>query len=141
MLLIVVTAFALLWANSPLSSSYFELWHQIVGIDVGPFGLHLDLHHWINDGLMVVFFFVVGLEVRQEFAHGALRDSSRARLAAIAGVAGVAVPALVYVLVVGASGGEGIRGWGRLSARTRRSCSVLSQLSAPGFPGSCASSF
>lgn len=112
MLLIVVTAFALLWANSPLSSSYVELWQQSVGIDVGPFGLHLDLHHWINDGLMVVFFFVVGLEVRQEFAHGALRDSSRARLAAIAGVAGVAVPALVYVLVVGASGGEGLRGWG-----------------------------
>lgn len=111
-LLIVVTAFALLWANSPLSSSYVELWQQSLGIDVGPFGLHLDLHHWINDGLMVVFFFVVGLEVRQEFAHGALRDSSRARLAAIAGVAGVALPALVYVLVVGASGGEGLRGWG-----------------------------
>lgn len=111
-LLIVVTVFAFLWANSPLSSSYVELWHQSVGIDVGPFGLHLDLHHWINDGLMVVFFFVVGLEVRQEFAYGALRDSSRARLAAIAGFTGVALPALVYVLVVGASGGEGLRGWG-----------------------------
>ncbi|WP_370514908.1 Na+/H+ antiporter NhaA [Glutamicibacter sp. JC586] len=111
-LLIVVTSIALIWANSPLSSSYFDLWRQSMGIDVGPFGLHLDLHHWINDGLMVVFFFVVGLEVRQEFAHGALRDSSRARLAAIAGISGVAVPAVVYVLVVGSSGGDGLQGWG-----------------------------
>ena len=112
MLLIIVTVFALVWANSPLSFSYFDLWHQNIGIDVGPFGLHMDLHHWINDGLMVVFFFVVGLEVRQEFAHGALRDSSRARLAAIAGISGVALPAVVYVLVVGSSGGEGLQGWG-----------------------------
>ncbi|WP_416375650.1 Na+/H+ antiporter NhaA [Neomicrococcus lactis] len=111
-LLIIVTSFALIWANSPVSSSYFDLWRQSLGIDVGPFGLHMDLHHWINDGLMVVFFFVVGLEVRQEFAHGALRDSSRARLAAIAGISGVAVPALVYVLVVGPSGGDGLQGWG-----------------------------
>ncbi|WP_222850267.1 Na+/H+ antiporter NhaA [Allosaccharopolyspora coralli] len=59
-----------------------------------------------------MFFFVVGLEVRQEFAHGALRDTSRARLAVIAGVASVALPALVYVLVVGAAGAEGIEGWG-----------------------------
>ena len=112
MLLIIVTVFALVWANSPLSFSYFDLWHQNIGIDGGPFGLHMDLHHWINDGLMVVFFFVVGLEVRQEFAHGALRDSSRARLAAIAGISGVALPAVVYVLVVGSSGGEGLQGWG-----------------------------
>ena len=111
-LLAVVTAVALVWANSPLSPAYFELWHQVVGFDVGPFGLHMDLHHWINDGLMTVFFFVVGLEVRQEFAHGALRDTSRARLAVIAGVASVALPALVYVLVVGAAGGEGLGGWG-----------------------------
>ncbi|GAB3671818.1 Na+/H+ antiporter NhaA [Saccharopolyspora tripterygii] len=111
-LLTVVTAVALIWANSPLSSSYSELWHQGLGFDFGPFGLHMDLHHWINDGLMVVFFFVVGLEVRQEFAHGALRDTSRARLAVIAGVASVALPALVYVLVVGAAGAEGIEGWG-----------------------------
>ena len=111
-LLVIVTVLALAWANSPLSAWYVELWHQDVGFDVGPFGLHMDLHHWINDGLMVVFFFVVGLEVRQEFAHGSLRDRSRARLALIAGVAGVAVPALVYVLIVGASGGEGLDGWG-----------------------------
>lgn len=112
MFLALVTVMALVWANSPLSESYFELWHQEVGFDVGPAGMHMNLHHWINDGLMVIFFFVVGLEVRQEFAHGSLRDRSRAQLAVMAGVAGVALPALVYVLVVSVSGGSGLGGWG-----------------------------
>lgn len=112
MFLALVTVLALAWANSPLSESYFALWHQEVGFDVGPVGMHMTLHHWINDGLMVIFFFVVGLEVRQEFAHGSLRDRSRAQLALIAGVAGVALPALVYVLVVSLSGGSGLGGWG-----------------------------
>lgn len=112
MFLALVTVVALVWANSPLSESYFELWHQEVGFDVGSAGMHMNLHHWINDGLMVIFFLVVGLEVRQEFAHGSLRDRSRAQLALMAGVAGVAFPALVYVLVVSVSGGSGLGGWG-----------------------------
>ncbi|MDT1990847.1 Na+/H+ antiporter NhaA [Micrococcus luteus] len=111
-LLVVVTAVALLWANSPLSEAYFGLWDVEIGFDVGGFGLHMNLHHWINDGLMMIFFFVVGLEVRQEFAHGTLRDVSRARLALIAGVAGVALPAVVYILIVAATGGDGLGGWG-----------------------------
>ena len=102
----------LLWANSPLSEAYFGLRDVEIGLDVGVFGLHMNLHHWINDGLMVVFFFVVGLEVRQEFAHGTLRDASRARLALIAGVAGVALPAVFYILIVAAAGGDGLGGWG-----------------------------
>lgn len=112
LLLVVVAAVALLWANSPLSEAYFGLWDVEIGFDVGVFGLHMNLHHWINDGLMVVFFFVVGLEVRQEFAHGTLRDASRARLALIAGVAGVALPAVFYILIVAAAGGDGLGGWG-----------------------------
>lgn len=111
-LLVIVTVVALAWANSPLSDAYFALWHLDVGFDFGPLGLHMDLHHWVNDGLMVVFFFLIGLEVRQEFAHGSLRDRSRARLALIAGVAGVVLPALVYVLIVGLAGSEGLHGWG-----------------------------
>jgi len=110
--LVVVAAVALLWANSPLSEAYFGLWDVEIGFDVGGFGLHMNLHHWINDGLMVVFFFVVGLEVRQEFAHGSLRDASRARLALIAGVTGVALPAVFYILIVAAAGGDGLGGWG-----------------------------
>lgn len=63
-------------------NAYFELWHLDVGFNFGPLRLHMDLpHHWVNDGLMVVFFFLIGLEVRQEFAHGSLRGRSRARLA------------------------------------------------------------
>lgn len=112
MLLVIVTVVALAWANSPLSDAYFGLWHLDVGFNFGPLGLHMDLHHWVNDGLMVVFFFLIGLEVRQEFAHGSLRDRSRAGLALIAGVAGVVLPALVYVLLVGLAGGQGLHGWG-----------------------------
>ena len=51
MFLTLVTVLAIVWANSPLSESYFELWHQEAGFDVGPVGMHLNLHHWINDGL------------------------------------------------------------------------------------------
>ena len=61
-LLVIVTVVALAWANSPLSDAYFELWHLDVGFDFGPLGLHMDLHHWVNDGLMVVIFFLIGLE-------------------------------------------------------------------------------
>nr|WP_258191592.1 Na+/H+ antiporter NhaA [Pseudomonas aeruginosa] len=112
MLLVIVTVVALVWANSPLSNAYFELWHLDVGFNFGPLRLHMDLHHWVNDGLMVVFFFLIGLEVRQEFAHGSLRDRSRARLALIAGVTGVVLLALVYVLIVKLAGSEGLHGWG-----------------------------
>src|SRR3546814_15714020 len=83
LLLVIVTVVALAWANSPLSDAYFELWHLDVGFDFGTLGLHMDLHHWVNDGLMVVFFFLIGLEVRQEFDHGSVRDRSRARRALI----------------------------------------------------------
>jgi Na+/H+ antiporter NhaA len=139
-LLVIVTVVALAWANSPLSDAYFALWHLDVGFDFGPLGLHMDLHHWVNDGLMVVFFFLIGLEVRQEFAHGSLRDRSRARLALIAGVAGVVLPALVYVLIVGLAGGEGLHGWGRWSAPIRHSCWAPWRSSVRGYPVSCACS-
>ncbi|GAA3139722.1 hypothetical protein GCM10020255_015950 [Rhodococcus baikonurensis] len=61
MLLLVVTVTALLWANSPASDAYFDLWHQGAGFELGPVALHMSLHHWINDGLTVVFFFLIGL--------------------------------------------------------------------------------
>lgn len=109
-LLVAVTILALAWANSPWSDLYTELWETPAGFRIGPIALDMDLHHWVNDGLMVLFFFLVGLEVRHEFEDGSLRDRSRARLPLIAGVAGVVVPAVVYVLVVG--GGEAVQGWG-----------------------------
>lgn len=109
-LLLVVTVIALLWANSPASGAYFDLWHQGAGFELGPVALHMSLHHWINDGLMVVFFFLIGLEVRQEFAHGSLRDRTRTRIAVIAGVAGVCLPAVIYAVIVGS--GDSLQGWG-----------------------------
>lgn len=110
LLLVGVAVFALVWANSPWSESYVDLWHTSAQFQIGGLGLDMDLHHWVNDGLMVIFFFLIGLEVRQELAVGSLRDRSRARVPLIAGAAGVLVPALIYVAVVG--GGEAARGWG-----------------------------
>ncbi|NMO02637.1 Na+/H+ antiporter NhaA [Gordonia sp. TBRC 11910] len=107
--LAAATVVALVWANSPASADYFALWQREAGFYLGSVGMHMSLHHWINDGLMVVFFFLVGLEVRQEFAHGSLRDPARASIALVAGVAGVILPALIYLLVVG---GDGVKGWG-----------------------------
>ena len=77
-MLVVAALVALVWANSPWSQSYVDLWHTEVSLRFGDGGLSMDLHHWINDGLMVVFFFVIGLEVRKEFAIGELTDRSRA---------------------------------------------------------------
>ncbi|UPK76316.1 Na+/H+ antiporter NhaA [Nocardioidaceae bacterium SCSIO 66511] len=110
LLLVIVAVFALLWANSPWSDAYTDLWHTSASFQVASLGLDMDLHHWVNDGLMVVFFFLIGLEVRQELAVGSLRDRSRARVPLVAGAAGVVVPALIYLAVVG--GGEAARGWG-----------------------------
>ncbi len=109
-LLVVVAVLALAWANSPWSQAYVDLWHQPVAARLGPFGLDTDLHHIVNDGLMVAFFFLIGLEVRAELAVGSLRDRRRATVPLVAGVTGVLVPALIYLLVVGP--GEAARGWG-----------------------------
>lgn len=108
--LVVAAVGALVWANSPLQDSYARLWHSVLEIRVAGHGLGLSLHGWVNDGLMAVFFFVVGLEIKREVVRGELRDPRRAALPAIAAVGGMAVPALVYVVVNGA--GAGSHGWG-----------------------------
>nr|WP_246308504.1 Na+/H+ antiporter NhaA [Kineosphaera limosa] len=109
LLLVVVTVVALAWANSPWSHSYHELWETHLSVALGSFGLDLSLHHWVNDGLMVIFFFVVGLEVRQELAVGSLRDRRRALVPLVAGFLGVAVPAAIYLAIAGR---EAAAGWG-----------------------------
>lgn len=106
-LLIIVAAAAMLAANSAYSAEYKQLfyghlpWTPIKKLD--------DLHLWINDALMVVFFFVVGLEVKREIISGSLADPAARRLPMIAALAGMLTPALVYMLVSG--GGEYTRGW------------------------------
>src|SRR5688572_18710150 len=79
-ILMIVAAIALLWANSPWRTSYFNLWHIPVGLQFGSFNFERDLHFWINDGLMTIFFFVVGLEIRREVHRGELSELRRATL-------------------------------------------------------------
>ena len=109
MLLAGFALIALVWANSPWSASYEALWHTPLGIHLGNVGIEMDLHHWVNDGLMVLFFFLIGLEVRQELAVGSLRDRRRALVPLIAGVTGVLLPALIYLAIAGRQAPDG---WG-----------------------------
>ena len=97
--LLAASAIALLWANSPLAPTYEALWHLPLGLGVSRFLPAYDLHFWVNDGLMTVFFLVVGLEIRREMHNGALADPQVALLPIIAAAGGVIVPALLYVAV------------------------------------------
>lgn len=107
-LLILVAAAAMLAANSPLAGEYEQLFYG--KLPWTPIPKLYDLHLWINDGLMAVFFFVVGLEVKREWIEGQLSTAQSRRLPILAAVAGMAIPALVYVGVVGGEG-ELMRGW------------------------------
>lgn len=95
-LLIICTVIALIWANSPWAASYFELWHTQITLAVGSFALDYDLHFWINDGLMAIFFFVVGLEIKREILVGELSSLRRAALPIAAAIGGMIVPAAIY---------------------------------------------
>lgn len=108
--LVAATVVALLWANSPWSGAYQHLWHTGVSIGVGHERLAMTLHHWVNDGLMVVFFFIVGLEVRRELAVGELTDRSRVVVPVVAGLGGMLLPVLVYLAAN--PSGPTARGWG-----------------------------
>jgi NhaA family Na+:H+ antiporter len=96
-LLLVAAAAALGWANSPWRAGYEALWHTPMGVRVGSFAFERDLHFLINDGLMVVFFFVVGLEIRREIDCGELSEVRRAALPAFAALGGMIVPACLFL--------------------------------------------
>lgn len=104
--LLVAAVVALVWASSPWSAAYDDLWHT--SLTVGP--VTEDLRHWVNDLLMAVFFFVVGLEIKRELVVGDLRDPRQAALPAIAALGGMAVPAVLYLVVN--AGEAGADGWG-----------------------------
>ena len=108
-LLLIATVVALVWANSPVADSYAAL----RDLQVGPESLHLrlSLGTWAADGLLAIFFFVVGLELKREFVAGDLRDPRRAALPILAAVGGMAVPALVYLAVNAGAGSGALRGW------------------------------
>ena len=105
-LLLIGAAVALIWANSPWSHRY----ESMTGFTVGPQSLHLDLSlaAWAADGLLAIFFFVAGLELKREFVAGDLRDPRRAAVPVAAAIGGVLVPALLYVLV---NSGGALKGW------------------------------
>ena len=103
---------ALIWANSRWSATYFQILETRLTIDFG--GLHLDesLLDVINDGLMAIFFFVVGLEIKRELVIGDLRDRRAAALPVMAALGGMIFPALIYLAFNFSAGGEAVRGWG-----------------------------
>ncbi len=109
-LLLAASAVALILANSPLRTYYAALWHTPLGLRLGPWSFERDLHFWINDGLMAVFFFVVGLEIRREIHRGELSEVRRAALPLAAALGGMAVPALIYAALN--HGRSSAAGWG-----------------------------
>ena len=112
MLLILATIVALFWANSSYYPAYHHLWYELkAGVTWGDFKLIGSLHHWINDGLMALFFFTVGLEIKREIIGGELSSLKKASLPIVAAIGGMIVPAFIYVLVVFQKP-ELIHGWG-----------------------------
>ena len=104
--LLAAALIALIWANSPWSASYYHAWH----IELTLSGLRLPIHMWINDAMMALFFFLVGMEIKQEIVRGELQDFRRAALPICGGLGGMVVPALIFAAIN--HGGEGARGWG-----------------------------
>jgi NhaA family Na+:H+ antiporter len=108
--LLAATVVALAWANSPWWESYEQLWRNTLTIGIGRWAISEDLRHWVNEGLMALFFLVVGLEIKRELVTGDLREIRAAALPVIAAVGGMIVPALIYLAFN--AGGEGAPGWG-----------------------------
>jgi NhaA family Na+:H+ antiporter len=108
--LLAATLAALLWANSPWGESYARFWHAKLGVQLGGIDARLSLEHWVNDGLMVLFFFLIGMELKHELAHGELSSRERAMLPVFGALGGMLVPAAIYASLH--AGGPAISGWG-----------------------------
>ena len=108
--LLAAAVVALLWVNVLGDGGYESLWTTNLQIGIGSFSITEDLRHWINDGLMAFFFFVISLEIKREMVRGDLRDPKTAALPVIAAIGGVVVPAGIFLLIAG--GGDLGRGWG-----------------------------
>jgi len=109
-MLLIATAVALVWANSPWKDSYGSFLNAEVIIDAGPIGIHLTVQEFVNDALMALFFFVAGLEIKRELVKGELRDRKAAALPIVAALGGMIVPALIYFLFN--AGTPTAHGWG-----------------------------
>jgi NhaA family Na+:H+ antiporter len=109
-LLMAATLVALIWANSPWGDSYAHFWHAKLAISIDGRAHAMSLEHWVNDGLMVIFFLLVGLEIKRELLIGELAPLRRATLPLAAAIGGMVVPALLYVALN--FGRAGVHGWG-----------------------------
>lgn len=111
LVLILSAVVAIILANSPWSHWYHEIWHYPVSLTFGDdINLSMSLHHWINDGLMAIFFFVIGLELKREIVAGELSNPRNAILPIVAGIGGMVFPALIYTYFN--QGQESMNGWG-----------------------------
>lgn len=110
LVLIAATVIALIWANSRWGDVYYELSHTYLGVHFGDWNFELSLSHWIKDGLMTIFFFVVGLEIKREIVVGELSSIDKAMLPVCAALGGAIVPAAIYAMVN--TSGEAAAGWG-----------------------------
>ncbi len=109
-LLMLAAVVALIWANSPAAESYFALWNATFTVGGGPLVIAKPLALWVNDGLMAIFFFLIGLEIKREIVAGELSNPRQAALSVAAAIGGMVVPALLYVAVT--AGTDRIGGWG-----------------------------
>lgn len=109
-ILLLAAVVALVWANSPWSESYARLQHATITLDLGFYTISEGVQHWVNDGLMTFFFFVVGLEIKRELIDGELNDPRRAALPVAAALGGMIAPALIFAALN--LGGPGLHGWG-----------------------------
>ena len=110
-LILMAAAFiALVLANSPIANHYVDLLHIPMGMHLGDWKINKSLHHWVNDGLMALFFFVVGLELKREILVGELADMRKAVLPIVAAIGGMVVPALCYMSLN--LNDDTFRGWG-----------------------------
>ena len=111
--LIVAAVLAMLWANlGVFGDSYATFWESHLELSFGPVHLSETFKDFVNDGLMAIFFFVVGLEIKRELVLGELRDPRKAALPAMAALGGMVVPALIFVIFASGAGAEALRGWG-----------------------------
>jgi len=108
-LLVLAAIIALIWANSPWSGSYESLWNSKATIEIAGHGLSLDLRLWVNDGLMAIFFLIVGLEIKREVTSGHLAGRRAAALPVAAALGGMLIPAALYLAI---AGGTNAKGWG-----------------------------
>lgn len=108
--LMVMTLLALILANSPLAESYAHFFHMNIDFNVGEWKLSNTLHHWINDGLMAIFFFIIGLEIKREILVGELSNIRVAILPILAAIGGMVFPALIYLAIN--AGEASANGWG-----------------------------